>query len=481
MKFQVAEGEKYQKIMQIEIPFEEMELPIKLACKRLSEKVNIPGFRKGKVPRTVLESFVGMESIMQEALDEMLPNAYVEGLKETGIEPCAQPEIVVEQLAANQPVKVNAIITVKPEVKLGQYKELAVTRSILEVADEDIDHEVEMQRQRMAKQADAEADYAAQEGDTVVIDFKGMKDGVPFDGGTAEDYPLELGSHSFIPGFEEQLVGMKTGDFKAIDLTFPEQYHEPTLAGQPVVFEVTIKKITVKTLPELDQAFVEEVSETAENMEQYREEIKARLMEQSQELANDSAKDSAVKQAIDNAEIDLPPVMIEQELDHIINDMAQRMQMQGLSLEQYLQYTAGTMEDLRKNYRDRAELMVRRELVCEAIVKAENIEVSDEEVNASLQEMADAYGMPLDTIRQAIEGQGRLEDYKYGIKMQKSVDFIYESAVITDEMIDREQLKEKAAARAAVNEMAKKMAEQEQAEAAEEAGEVVEAEVKDAE
>ena len=215
----------------------------------------------------------------------MLPNVYIQGLKDTGLMPCAQPQIEIVKMVSGEPLELKFTITVKPEIKLGEYKGLPITRRILEVLDEDVDHEIEAQRQRMAKEVDAPEGKAADTGDTVTIDFKGIKEGVAFEGGTAEDYPLELGSHSFIPGFEEQLIGCKVGEEKSIEVTFPEEYQEPTLAGKPVVFEVKIKGIKVKTLPELDQAFVEEASETAENMEQYRAEVKARLVEQSNNIA----------------------------------------------------------------------------------------------------------------------------------------------------------------------------------------------------
>lgn len=489
MKFQVSEGEKYQKVMEVEIPAEEMELPIKLACKRLAQKVNIPGFRKGKAPRAILENYVGMEAILEEACEEVVPKAYLDGLKETGVEPCARPQIEMLNMTAGEPLRFKAIITVKPEVKLGQYRELPVTRRIVEVTEEDIDHDLEHQRERLAKLVDAEEGAAAQNGDTVTIDFKGMKDGVAFEGGTAENYPLELGSHSFIPGFEEQLVGCKAGEEKAINVTFPEEYQEKSLAGQPVVFEVRVNSIKKKVVPELDQAFVEEVSETAENMEQLREEIKKRLTEQSMSMADANTRDAAVVEAVEKAEIDIPPVMIEQQLDQLIDDMRQRLQMQGISLEQYLEYTAGDMETLRENYRSRAEFTVKRDLVMEAIAKAEDFPVSQEEIDEQITAMSTQYWQPVEKIREALERNNSMEDLIFHIKMQKAANLVYEQAVITDEIIDREELKKKAEARARMEQRLQEMAENEDAaeseivmEApAEESGEVVEAEVKEAE
>lgn len=489
MKFQVSEGEKYQKVMEVEVPVEEMELPIKFACKRLAQKVNIPGFRKGKAPRSILENYLGIEAILEEACDELLPKAYVEGLQETGIVPCAQPQIEMLTLAANEPLRFKATITVKPEVKLGQYQELPVTRRIVEVTDEDIDRDLEQQRERMAKLVDAEEDAEAQLGDTVAINFRGLKDGVAFDGGTAEDYPLELGSHSFIPGFEEQLVGCKAGEEKAVEVTFPEEYQEKSLAGQPVTFEVRVNSIKKKVVPELDQAFVEEASETAENMEQLREEVKKRLTEQSMSMADDNARSSAVIAAVDNAEVDIPPVMIEQEIDRTVEEMKQRMQMQGLTIEQYLEYTGGDMATLRENYRGRAEFAVKRDLVLEAVVKAEDFAVSEEDINEQLSAMSMQYWQPADKIRETLERNNSMDDLVFSIKMKKASDLIFEKAVITDEIVDREELKKQAEARAAMEQRLREMAENEDAAEseivldapAEESGEVVEAESKDAE
>ena len=443
MNFNVTDGEKYQKIVEVEIPAAETELPIKFACKRLSQKVNIPGFRPGKAPRSVLESFVGMEAIMDEVSDDLLPKAYAEALKETGIEPCARPDVEVVQLQAGEPIKYKFTITAKPEVKLGQYKGLEITRKIIEVTDEDIDRDLKAQQERLTRTEDAPFGTEAANGDIVVIDFKGLKDGVAFEGGTAEGYSLELGSNTFIPGFEEQLVGAKAGDDVKIDVTFPDDYQAEDLAGQPVVFEVKVQKVQKKIVPEMDQAFVEEVSETAENMEQLREEFRKRLTEQSLGMADVNTRNEAVAAAVDNAEIDVPPVMIDAELAHQIEEVRARLGQQGVTLEQYLEYTNGTMEDFEANYRKRAESVVRRDLVMEAIVKAEDIQVSDEELDDQIQILANQYWQPADQIRKALEDDDRLEDFKFSVKMGKAADLVYKEAVITDETLDRAALQAK--------------------------------------
>lgn len=440
MKFQVSDGEKFQKIMEIEIPVEELEQPIRLACKRLSNKVNIPGFRKGKAPRSILENFLGIAAILDEAADDLLPKAYVEGLKETGLEPVAQPEIEVVTLEENQPMRFKATVTVKPEVKLGDYKGLEVTRRIMDVTDEDIDAEIENQRQRMSKLVDAAEDAAAANGDTVVIDFKGLKDGVAFEGGTANDYPLSLGSGSFIPGFEEQLVGCHAGDEKNIDVTFPEDYGVKELAGQPVVFEIKVKAIKNKVLPELDQEFVEEVSETAENMEQLREEFRAKMEEQSLAAADDTARNAAVAKALENCEVEIPPVMIEQQMAGMIEDAKRQIASQGMTYEQYLEYVKRTDEDFREQYRKQAEVIVKRELMLEEIIKQEKLEATDEDIDAQIREIAGRYWMPEDKVKEILSSGGRMEDVKYDALMRKAVELIFSNAQLNNLHINRAEL-----------------------------------------
>lgn len=446
MKFQVSDGEKFQKIMEIEIPVEDLEQPIRLACKRLANKVNIPGFRKGKAPRSILENFLGINAILDEAADDLLPKAYVEGLKETGLEPVCQPDIEVVTLEDGQPMRFKATITVKPEIKLGDYKGLDITRRIIDISDEDVDAEIENQRQRMSKLVDAAEGAEAANGDTVVIDFKGLKDGVAFEGGTAEDYPLALGSGSFIPGFEEQLVGSHVGDEKNIDVTFPEDYGAKELAGQPVVFEIKVKGIKNKVLPELNQEFVEEVSETAENLDQLREEFRAKMEQQSLAAADDTARNAALAKAVENCEVELPPVMIEQQMNGMIEDAKRQIGSQGMSYEQYLEYAGRTDEEFCEQYRKQAELIVKRELMLEAIIKAENLEVTDEDIDGQIREIAARYWMPEDKVKEILAEGGRMEDVKYDALMKKAVDLIFDNANLTNLHIDRAELAKQATA-----------------------------------
>lgn len=474
MKFQVSEGEKFQKIMEVEIAAEEMEQPLRLACKRLAEKVNIPGFRKGKAPRTILENYLGIQAILEEAADIIMPQAYMQGLKENSLRPVCPPDIEIGSLESKKPFVFKAAITVEPEIKLGQYKELPVTRRILDISDQDVEEEIEKQRRRMTKLVDAEPDATAELGDTVNIDFRGLKDDIPFEGGTAEDYPLELGSHSFIPGFEEQLVGAKTDEEKRIKVAFPEGYPAEELAGQPVVFEIKVRSIKRKQLPELNQEFVEEVSETAENIDQLKAEIRNRLLEETMRMAVDSAHKNAILSAVDACEVELPPVMVEQEIDQMLEENKQQLAGRGLTMDKYLEYMGLSEEQLREEMRPQAEFDIKRGLMLDAIIAAEQIEVSEDELNEKISETAQHYYVTEQQIRDSLGGGERLEDFKHEIKRMKAMDLIYDHAVITDEHIDREALAAKMAEQAAEQAAAEKA--QEDTEATAEAA--VEAESK---
>ncbi len=455
MKFQVSDGEKFQKIMEVTIPVEELEQPIRYACKRIANSVNIPGFRKGKAPRSILESFVGIDSILNEMMDDMMPKAYSQGLDETGLQPVAQPDIEIVSLKDKEPFVFKAIITVKPEITLGEYKGLEVTRRIIDVEDSDVDAELENRRQRMMKMVEAPEGAKAGDGDTITIDFKGLKDGVAFEGGTAENYPLTLGSKTFIPGFEEQLIGLKVGDEKNVEVTFPAEYPAEELAGQPVLFEVKVKEIKNKVLPELNQEFVEEVSETAETLDDLKAEIKKNLLESSMEAADDNARSAATNSAVDNCEVELPPVMVEQQINTLTEDSKRQMQSRGLAFEQYLQYLNVTEDEYKENYREQAEFLIKRDLMVDKVVELEKIEVTDEDIDAELDKMAAKHWMDKEKLKEMLYEGGRLEDFKYDLAAQKAVDFIYGQSKVTDEHISKEEL-----AKQQADQMAKEMNEE---------------------
>ncbi len=488
MQFQVKDGEKYRQVLTVEVSAEEMEPAIRTACKHLNQKATIPGFRKGKAPRSILETYLGTEAILEEAADVILPEAWGKAIDELNLEPVDRPAVEITQMGKDQPLCFTATFTVRPQVTLGQYKGLALNRRILEVNDEDVEKELAAQRERMSQLIELEDGQAAAMGDTVTIDFKGMKDGVPFDGGTAENYPLELGSGSFIPGFEEQLVGVSKGEDKEVNVTFPEGYHEESLANQPVVFQVHVHEIKRKQLPELDDAFAQEASESANTIDQFKEELKAGIVDKNQKAADEDCKNSGVKAAVDNSQVDVPPVMIEQRLDEIIQEMAQRFESQGLSLEQFFGYTGQTMSDLRDHYREQAEMGVKTDLVLETIIKEEAFAVSPEELNEEIAELATRYWQPADKVREALLQSGQLELVAQGVKVRKAVDLIFDQATVTDEVVTHAQVEAERQAKAEAQ--AKAMADAQaahdgQAEIiendAEEEGEVIDAAVSDKE
>lgn len=488
MQFQISDGDKYRQVLTAEISAEEMELALRLACKRLSQKANIPGFRKGKAPRSVLESYLGTAAILDEAAEELVPQAWTRAVMEKDLQPVDRPEVEITQLEKDKPMIFTATYTVRPQVTLGEYKGLELTRRILEVTDEDVEKELEAQRQRLAKLVELADDQEAAMGDTVTIDFAGYKDDTPFEGGTAENYPLELGSNSFIPGFEEQLVGLKKGEDKDINVTFPENYHQQDLANQPVVFKVHVHEIKRKEIPALDDTFVQEVSETCDTLEQFKEELRAGITEQNQKVADEACQNAAIKKVVDNTEVDIPPVMIEDRLNDIVADMDQRLQQQGLNLEQFFAYTGGNMADLRANYYDQAAVGVKTDLVLDAIINTEKFEVSAEDMAEEIHELSVKYWQPEDKVREALLNSGQMSIVEQGVRVRKAIDLIFNSAVITDEQVTREQLEkereEAAAAKAAAKAAAEAAAEADIIETADDdadAVEVIDAEVKDAE
>ena len=444
MKFNVSDGEKFQKVLEVEVSAEEMTQYIRTGVKKLAEKVNIPGFRKGKAPRSILENYLGKEAVMQEAADAAIPQGYAQGIAETGLEPVTQPEIDVVQLEDGKDFKYTATITVKPQLTLGEYKGLDVDRRIIDVSEEDIDAELTKQQQRMAKLVDGAEGDKAEKGDTVVIDFKGIKDGVPFEGGAGEDYPLELGSGTFIPGFEEQLIGCAAGEEKNIDITFPENYGAAELAGQAVVFEIKVKGLKHKQLPELNDEFVQEVSETANNIAELRDEIKARLTTETEALANEAAVSNAVTKAMENCTVEIPPVMIEYEMDHLVEDNKRQMEGSGFSIKEYLEYTKQTEEQFREQFRQQAEFSIKRELMLEEVIKAEDVTVPQSEIDDQISEMAAKYWMTDDQLKDMLAVGHRMDDFIFELKRKKAANLIFDNANLIDEHITKEELKRRA-------------------------------------
>ena len=452
MKFTVSDGEKYQKVLNAEIPVEEQQDHLERAYKRLANRVNIPGFRKGKAPKKVLENYLGMPAILEEMANLLVVDAYEKGVAETGIQPVDSPTVNIIKLEQGQPLIFDAAVTVRPEVKLGQYKGIKVARRVILPAEEEINREIEQQQKRMGKLAALPEGSAAAAGNTVRIDYVGTRDGVAFDGGSAEDYPLELGSNTFIPGFEDQLIGIKAGEERDVTVTFPADYGAKELAGQEAVFHVKAREVMQFEVPELNDEFVKDVSETAETVEQYREEVKKRLEERSREAAGNQARNNVMNKAVENMEVDVPPVMIDNEVELLVHDMEQRLAAQGLNINQFLEYSNQTMAEYRESYRNSAELRVKRDIMLDAIIKEEKIEATDEEVEVKLKELADNYYQPVEKMREALEKNGSMESFRYNVCTQKAADLIFDTAEFEDEELDRDEMV-RATTMRAVNEM----------------------------
>ena len=422
-KFEKLEGN--QGVLTVEVDAETVSTSLDSAFKKVVKQINVPGFRKGKMPRPLFEKRFGVESLYQDAIDLMLPEAYTTAIEETGIEPVDRPEIDVEQMEKGKTFIFTAKVTLKPEVKLGNYKGLEVETFETSVTDEDVDNEIKSLQEKQAELVVKE-DGKAENGDTVVMDFEGFVNDEAFEGGKAENYSLELGSSQFIPGFEEQLVGLATGESKDVEVSFPEEYHAAELAGKPAVFKVTLHEIKGKALPELDDEFAKDVDDEVETLDALKEKIKSRLEHDKKHEEEHYLQNTVVEQATANAEVEIPSVMIDNEVDRMLQEFEQRLQTQGMNLELYFQFSGQNEEALRGQMKEEAEQRVRGNLTLEAIVKAENIEVSDEEVNTELQKMADAYNMTVENIQAAL---GNLDGIKSDLQVKKAVQFLIENSV----------------------------------------------------
>jgi len=384
--------------------------------------VNVPGFRKGKVPRQIFESRFGVESLYQDAMDILLPEVYITAVRETGIDPIDRPEVDVESFAKNQPMKVTAKVQVKPEVELGDYKGIEVEAKEADVSTEEIDGELKRLQDRHAEFV-AIDDGIAQIGDTAVIDFEGFADGEAFEGGKGENYSLNLGSNSFIPGFEEQVVGMSAGEEKDIQVTFPEEYHAEALKGKPATFKVKVHNIKRKNLPELDDEFAKDVSEF-ETIEEFKVDIENRLKQRKAQDNQNQMEQAVIDKVTAGAQVDIPQVMVETELDAMVSDFENRLRQQGMNLDMYYQYTNQNQEAMREQMRSNAEARVRQNLVLEAVAKAESIETTDEEFEQELQQMAARFQRDIEEIRNILSSNGRLETVRQDATMRKTIEFL---------------------------------------------------------
>ena len=409
----------------IEIPAEEVAAAEERAYQKNRSKINIPGFRKGKAPKKMIEHMYGADVFMEDAVNELLPDAYEAACSESGLEIVSRPEIDYKQVEHGKAIVVDAVVAVKPEVKLGEYKGLSVDVAPAEVTDEDLEAELKKAQDQNAVESDVEG-RALKEGDTAHLDYAGTVDGVAFNGGTAENQTLVIGSHSFIDGFEDQMIGMNIGEEKDLNVTFPENYGEKSLAGKAAVFHVKLNGISEKILPELDDEFASEVSEF-ETLEEYKADVKAKLLEKKQEEAKTAKENALAEKAVENAEMDIPEMMIESQAEDMVRDFGQRLQMQGMQLEQYMKFTGMTMPQLVEQYKATAKKRIQTRLVLEAIANAESLEATEEDLDAEYKKMAEQYGMEIDQIKQYM-GEEDAKTMKLDLAVQKALDLLLAEA-----------------------------------------------------
>ncbi|OTN76272.1 trigger factor [Enterococcus sp. 8G7_MSG3316] len=398
----------------------EIQKGLTTAFNKVKGSLNVPGFRKGKVSRQVFNRMYGEEALYEDALNAVLPEAYEAAVKEAGIDPVSQPKIDVVSMEKGEDWTIKAEVTVKPEVKLGDYKDLTVEKQDREVTDEDVDARITREQEAQAELVIKE-DEAAEDGDTVVIDFEGFLGEETFEGGKGENYSLELGSNSFIPGFEEQLVGTKAGESKDVTVTFPEDYQAEDLAGKEAVFKVTVHEVKAKELPELDDEFAKDIDDSVESLAELKEKYRTELTETKEKAAEDAKDEAAIRQAVENAEIvELPHSMVHDEVHRSMDEFLNNMQQQGISPEMYYQLTGSTEADLHTQFEGEAETRVKTNLVIEAIAKAEGLEASDEDIDNEIKELSEAYNMPVDQIKRVLT-----EDMlKHDITMKKAVELV---------------------------------------------------------
>lgn len=424
-----AKWEKTEKnlgVLEVEVGAERVSAALDKAFNTVVKKTSIPGFRKGKVPRSIFEARFGVESLYNDAIDILLPEAYSEAVDEADIFPVDRPEIEIEQFAKGETFKFKAKVTVKPEVKLGEYKGLEVPVAKAEVSEEDVNEELTRLQQRHAELSVLE-EGAAENGDVVVIDFDGSVDGVQFEGGQAERYSLELGSNSFIPGFEEQVVGMATGDFKDVSVTFPDSYHAVELAGKDAVFKVKVHEIKRKNLPELDDEFAKDVSEF-DTLDEFKADLKSQIATRKENEVKAAKESAAVEKAAENAEVEIPEAMISSETENMVRDFDNRLRQQGMNLEMYTGFSGQTTDDLKEQMKEEASKRVRNNLVLEQIAKEENIEVSDEEVTAELEKMAGQFQRDAEEVRNILAANGSLASLSDEIKLRKTIEVLVENS-----------------------------------------------------
>ena len=426
MSLQVEKMEKNMAKLTIEVAAEDLEKAMQNAYQKAKGRISIPGFRKGKAPRKMIEQMYGKGVFLEDAVNALIPEHYSKALAECELEIVSQPTIDITQAEPGKAFIFTAEVAVKPEVTLGDYKGVEVPKTEITVTDEDVEAELKKEQEKNSRTINVE-DRGAQLQDVVTIDFEGSVDGVPFDGGQATEYPLTLGSNTFIPGFEEQLVGAKVGDDVDVKVTFPEEYQAKELAGKEAIFKCAVKKIEAKELPELDDDFAKDVSEF-NTLAEYKEHVKTNLEDKKADEAKRAKEDAAVDKAIENAQMDIPEAMLMTQCRQMLDDFSRRMQSQGLSMDQYFQFTGMTADKMMDELRPQAEKRIKTRLVLEAIAKAENIEITDEKLDEEIAKMAEAYQMEADKLK-SFMGDKEKEQMKQDMAVQEAITFVVDNAV----------------------------------------------------
>ena len=427
MSFKVEQLEEKNMVkLVIEATAEEFEAGLNTAYNKSKSKINVPGFRKGKAPRKIIEQLYGQEVFFEDAANAIIPDAYAKACIESELDIVSQPKISVTQLEKGKPFVFEAEVAVRPEVELGNYKGVEVSKVDTEATDADVEEEIKKVAEQNSRTITVE-DRAVKDGDMTVIDFEGFIDGEAFEGGKGENYPLTIGSHSFIDNFEDQIIGMNIGDEKEINVTFPEDYHAEELKGKPATFKVSVKEIKEKQLPDIDDDFAQDVSDF-DTLDEYKADLKKKIAERKEAEAKKQKETEAIEKIVADSKMDIPQAMIDTQVTRMAEDFAQRLQQQGLSLEMYFKYTGLTAEKILDDMKPEAVKRIQNSLVLEAVAKAENIQISDDEFNAELSKMAEMYKMEVDKIKEFM-GESEEKQMRDDIAIQKAVDLIVSSAV----------------------------------------------------
>ena len=427
MKVTAEKIDNQQVVLEIEVPAAELEKASEKAFKKIAGKVNIPGFRKGKAPRKIVEQHVGKQAILDEAFEIIAPQAYAEALEDQKIDPVTRPAIDVVTMEEGKDLVFKATVTEKPELKLGEYKGLKIERKVGTVSDDDVQQQLTRMLDRQADMVEAEEGAAVQASSFITLDFKGFVDGEAFPGGEGKDYPLQIGSHSFIPGFEEQLIGAKIGEEKDVNVTFPKEYHAAELAGKEAVFKCTVRSIKEKVVPAMDDEFAKKAS-TFQTLDELKADVRSKLEKSAAERAESDNREAALQQASDNATVEIPDVMVDNRVTTMIQELSMRLEQQGMKMEQYLQYAGTDIAKIRETYREAAAKNVKMDLVLEQVAKAEEIKVEAADLDAEVEAMAKTYGATPEQVKKIIAQQGRLGDLAATVLRRKTAQFIVDNA-----------------------------------------------------